>query len=65
MISDTKYEISENDLAKQALEKKLRIWKNLPEMEFKQKSLRFLMSRGFNYDIAKQVVENSVKEDYN
>lgn len=53
---------SEESLAKQALEKKLRIWKNLPEMEFKQKSLRFLMSRGFNYDLAKQVVENSLKE---
>lgn len=53
---------SEEELAKQALEKKLRIWKNLPEMEFKQKSFRFLMSRGFNYDVAKQVVENSLKE---
>lgn len=53
---------SEESLAKQALEKKLKIWKNLPEMEFKQKSLRFLMSRGFNYDLAKQVVENSLKE---
>lgn len=48
--------MDEENLAKQALEKKLRVWKNLPEMEFKQKSLRFLMSRGFNYDVAKQVV---------
>ena len=53
---------SEENLAKNALEKKLRIWKNLPEMEFKQKALSFLMRKGFNYDLAKQVVENSIRE---
>lgn len=54
-------EVSEESLAAQALEKKLRFWQNLPEMEFKQKALRFLMTKGFNYDLAKQVVENSLK----
>lgn len=53
---------SEETLAKDALEKKMRIWKNLPEMEFKQKALSFLMRKGFNYDLAKQVVENSIRE---
>ncbi len=55
-------ENAEINLAKEALEKKLRIWNNLPDIEFKQKALRFLMSKGFNYDLAKQVVENSLKE---
>lgn len=53
---------AEEKLAVEALERKLRIWQNLPEMEFKQKALRFLMAKGFNYDLAKQVVENSLKE---
>ncbi len=53
---------AEETLAKDALEKKIRIWKNLPEMEFKQKALSFLMRKGFNYDLAKQVVENSIRE---
>ena len=52
----------EESLAKEALERKLRVWKNLPEMEFKQKALQFLMRKGFNYDLAKQVVENSLRE---
>lgn len=53
---------SEENLAKQALEKKMKVWKNLPQLEFKQKALQFLMRRGFNYDIAKEVVENIMKE---
>lgn len=54
-------ETSEEELARQALEKKLNTWKNLPEIDFKQKAIPFLMRKGFNYDIAKQVVENSRK----
>ncbi len=60
--ADKTDEMSEENLAKESLEKKLRIWKSLPEAEFKQKAIQFLMRRGFNYDIAKQVVENSIKE---
>jgi len=60
--ADKRDEMSEENLAKESLEKKLRIWKSLPEAEFKQKAIQFLMRRGFNYDIAKQVVENSIKE---
>lgn len=54
---------SETSLAKEALEKKLRLWKSLPPVEFKQKSLRFLMSKGFNYDIAKLVTEAAMEEE--
>lgn len=55
-------ELSEENLAKEALEKKIRVWKDLPQPEFKQKAVQFLMRKGFNYDVAKQVVENSLKE---
>lgn len=51
--------------AKKLLQKKMKIWKNLPKLEFKQKSLRFLLSRGFDYEISKEVLENLLKEDYN
>jgi regulatory protein len=54
--------LDEISLAKEALEKKLRVWKNLPQPEFKQKAIQFLMRKGFNYDIAKQVIENHLKE---
>lgn len=56
---------SQEQTAKKLLEKRIERWKNLPEIEIKQKSLRFLMSRGFEYDIAKEVLENVLKEDYN
>jgi regulatory protein len=54
--------MDEESLAKEALEKKMRSWRNLPEQELKQKAVQFLMRKGFNYDIAKQVIENHLKE---
>ena len=62
-VLSSKYQVSsEEDLAKEALEKKLRVWMNLPAQEFKQKAIQFLMRKGFNYDVAKQVIDNSLKE---
>lgn len=62
-VLSSKYQVlREEDLAVQALERKLKSWKHLPQLEFKQKAIPFLMRRGFNYDVAKQVVENSLKE---
>ncbi len=52
---------SEEQLAKQALEKKMRVWKNLPISEFKKKSYEFLMRRGFEYEIVKGVVEKIIQ----
>lgn len=45
------------------LERKMRVWKNLPEAEFKQKALQFLMRRGFEYEIAKQVLEKILEKE--
>ncbi len=52
---------SEEELAKQALEKKMRIWKNLPILKFKKKAYEFLMRRGFEYDVVNNVVEKFTK----
>lgn len=51
---------TEQELAKQALEKKMRIWKNLPALDFKKKAFEFLMRRGFKYDVVKEVVEKAI-----
>lgn len=52
---------SEESLAKAALEKKAKVWKNLPELEFKKKSTEFLIRRGFDYSVAKNVIDNFLK----
>lgn len=48
---------SEEELAREALEKKMRIWKNLESQEFRQKAIEFLLRKGFEYDVVKGVVE--------
>lgn len=50
-------------LAKQALEKKWRIWSSLPYLEKKKKAYEFLMRRGFEYEIVKQTIEKMLKKE--
>ncbi len=45
------------------LNKKARIWRNLPQDEFKYKATRFLVGRGFDYSLAKEVVENTYQKE--
>lgn len=52
----------EENLAKIALEKKVKAWKNLPPLEFKQKAVQFLLRRGFDYQVAKSVVDNVLEK---
>ena len=53
-------------IAKVALEKKLRVWRQgLPTLEFKKKAYEFLLRRGFEYEIVKSVVEKYIKKGYN
>lgn len=56
-------ESSEEQLAKETLEKKLKIWKNLSALEFRKKATEFLIRRGFNYSIAKEVVDNYLQKE--
>ncbi len=53
------------DVASALLEKKLRIWQTLPYLEKKKKATDFLMRRGFEYDVVKDVIEKMIKKDYN
>lgn len=52
---------SEEELAKQALEKKMKAWKNLEFKKLRQKATEFLLRRGFEYEVSKDVVEKAVK----
>ena len=60
ILENTKPE-DEEKLAKEALEKKAKAWKNLPELEFKKKALEFLVRRGFEYSTAKDVVNEMIR----
>lgn len=53
---------SEQDLAAQALQKKLRIWKNLDKLDFRKKAIEFLLRRGFEYSVLKDVVEKFLQK---
>lgn len=53
--------VSEEELAEQAMERKMRIWKNLEPPVFKKKAYDFLMRRGFEYDVVRLVVEKFLK----
>lgn len=45
--------LNETDLAKKAVEKKVKRWANLPPMDFKKKFYVYLASRGFDYETIK------------
>lgn len=55
---------NEQDLAKQALEKKIKAWKNMSNLEFRKKATEFLLRRGFEYSVAKEVIEKFLKKEY-
>lgn len=57
VISNTEDMISEEDLAMQALEKKMKYWKNLDPLEFKKKAFNFLMRKGFEYDVIEKIIK--------
>lgn len=57
--------VSEEELATISLEKKLKSWKNLEPQKLKQKSLGFLMRKGFDYEIAKTVLDKNRDNPWN
>ncbi len=50
----------EEDLAKQALEKKMKHWKNLGPQDLKRKAFEFLMRKGFEYEVVKAVIGKDI-----
>lgn len=55
----------EEQTANKLLERKMRSWSKLQEKEFRKKAYDFLLRRGFNYSMVKEVVEGFVKKGYN
>lgn len=55
----------EEGLARTALEKKMRSWKNLENLEIRKKAIDFLLRHGFDYTIVKSVIEKELKKGYN
>ena len=51
-----KINLDEVSLAKQLLEHKTKALKSFEPKKRKEKMMRFLLSRGFNYDVIKQVI---------
>lgn len=56
-------DVSEVDQAKKLIEKKLPLWQNLPEIKRKQKIQEYLMRRGFGWEVIKEVVISSAKNE--
>ena len=54
---------SEEELARQALEKKMKFWKNLEPQVFKKKAFEFLMRKGFEYEVVREVIEKIMKKE--
>lgn len=57
VVSSQLSAISEEQVAEKALEKKIKIWKNLDQVEFRKKAIDFLMRRGFEYETAKKAID--------
>lgn len=56
-INNQLLSVSQAQTAKGFLEKKLKIWQNLPYLEFKKKSIEYLLRKGFEYSLVKEVVK--------
>lgn len=62
VVSNQSSVVSEEALAKQALEKKMKVWKNLSGQELKKKAFEFLARKGFDFDIVKETVEKRLQK---
>lgn len=49
-------------VAQKLLEKKLERWRSLSTLEFKKKAYDYLLRRGFEYELVKNIVENYSKK---
>lgn len=53
---------NEAQIAEKLLDRKIKAWKNLEGLELKKKALEFLIRRGFEFEVAKEVVEKYLKK---
>lgn len=62
VVSSQLSDVSEEQIAEKALEKKIKIWQNLEALEFRKKATDFLMRKGFEYEIVKAIVDKFLKK---
>lgn len=58
----SQYTANSQEVAQRFLEKKIERWKNLKPLEFRKKAYDFLLRRGFEYDLVKEIVEKEMKK---
>jgi len=64
-IYDSGKVINELEMAKKLVEKKVPRYRNLSKQKLYQKLGRFLLSKGFNWDIIKQSIDETLGKVYN
>lgn len=64
-ISQGEDGISERDMAKKAILKKIDMWAQLPVIEQKKKIYQFLSQRGFSPETISKIIDETGKKDYN
>lgn len=66
IVESIKYKVARKDelvLAKTAVEKKLRLWENLPPEKFRQKLTSFLARRGFSWETISEIINKFHKTE--
>lgn len=61
----SKTDCNEDIISRQAIEKKLKTWQKLPDVEFKRKAYGFLLRKGFAYAVVQRTVDYLMNKLYN
>jgi regulatory protein len=63
LISSQSSTPGEEQTAHRLLEKKIKVWENLPALELRKKAYDFLLRRGFEYETVKFAVEKIIQKE--
>lgn len=61
IIEEVLKEVDELALAKKAIQKKIKVWRNLSPLDFCQKITTFLAYRGFSWAVIKKIISSCEK----
>ncbi len=56
---------NEAEVVTRLILKKINSWKNLEPLKLKKKAYDFLLQRGFEYEVIREIVEKVIKREYN
>ena len=62
VINNRRTDYDGQRIAEQLLEKKMRVWRNLPKIEFRKKAYDFLLRRGFEYETIRATIEKFLQK---